>query len=99
MLTRILVLLISQVFLVPYMVFAGGQETVRASTILYKLKTDATPAELKNFNALVNPSTILEIKEIEGVAFVAKFRKIKGFENKGLTIQERNVVQNNIVPT
>ncbi|NQZ53696.1 MAG: S8 family serine peptidase [Piscirickettsiaceae bacterium] len=80
MLKRIISLLILPVFFVSTMVLAGEQESVRESTVLFKLKTDASPAELKRFNALVNPSTILEMREIEGVAFVVKFRNVKGFE-------------------
>ncbi|NOQ78028.1 MAG: S8 family serine peptidase [Gammaproteobacteria bacterium] len=81
MLKRALILLIVQIILIPVIVFANEQETIRESTILFKLNTNATPAELKKLNALVNPSTILEIKEIEGVAvYVVKFRNIKGFE-------------------
>ena len=86
MMKRVLILLIVQILLIPAIVFANRQEIVRESTVLFKLNPDATPAELKKFNALVNPSTLLEIEEIGGIAFVAKIRDIKGFE-KAFSLQ------------
>ena len=80
-LNRLLIILITPILCIPNIVFANGQDPVRESTVLYQLKVDATPAELKRFNALINPSTVLEKREIEGIAvYVAKIRNIKGFE-------------------
>ena len=61
--------------------FAGQSETVRESTIIYKLKEGATAAELKSFNGLVNRNTIIEEKEIKGLQIkVVKVKGIKGLE-------------------
>jgi PKD repeat protein len=61
--------------------FANQPETVRESTIIYKLKEGATAAELKSFNALVNRNTIIEEKEIKGLRVkVVKVKNIKGLE-------------------
>jgi subtilisin family serine protease len=54
---------------------------VRESTVIYKLKEDATAAELRSFNALVNRNTIIEEKEIKGLQIkVIKVKNIKGLE-------------------
>ncbi len=61
--------------------FASQPETVRESTVIYKLKEGATAAELKSFNALVNRNTIIEEKEIKGLQVkVVKVKNIKGLE-------------------
>ena len=81
MLKILIVTLFSQILLIPGLVLAGGQDKVRESTILFKMDANATPADLKQFNALVNPGTILESGEIEGLSVqVVKIRNIKGFE-------------------
>jgi hypothetical protein len=48
-------------------VYSDPREVIRESTIVYKLKEDATPAQLKRFNALINRRTVLSGKEIAGV--------------------------------
>ena len=61
--------------------FANQPETVRESTVIYKLKVGATAAELRSFNALVNRNTIIEEKEIKGLQVkVVKLKNIKGLE-------------------
>ncbi len=81
MLKKILILLFIQIVLIPGIVFSDEQETIRESTIIFKLKAGATPAELKELNALINPSTILESREIEGLAIhIVKIRNIIGLE-------------------
>ena len=61
--------------------FANQAETVRESTVIYKLKVGATAAELRGFNALVNRNTIIEEKEIKGIQVkVVKIKNIKGLE-------------------
>jgi len=61
--------------------FANQPETVRESTVIYKLKVGATAAELRSFNALVNRNTIIEEKEIKGLQIkVVKLKNIKGLE-------------------
>ena len=61
--------------------FASQPETVRESTVIYKLKEGATAAELKSFNGLLNRNTIIEEKEIKGLQVkVVKVKGIKGFE-------------------
>ena len=63
------------------MLFASQPETVRESTVIYKLKEGATAAELKSFNALVNRNTVIEEKEIKGLQVkVVKVKGIKGLE-------------------
>jgi PKD repeat protein len=61
--------------------FANQAETVRESTIIYKLKEDATPAQLKKFNALVKKENIISKKEIKAIKVnVVKLKNIKGLE-------------------
>jgi len=61
--------------------FANQPETVRESTIIYKLKEGATAAELRGFNALVNRNTVIEEREIKGLQVkVVKVKNIKGLE-------------------
>jgi len=60
---------------------AGSAADVREASVVYKIKADATPAELKQLNALVNPGTLLAERSIRGIGVkVAKLRNIKGFE-------------------
>ena len=56
---KILILLFLQVLLVPNLAISGAPDKVRESTILFKMDVNSTPAELKKFNALVNPGTIV----------------------------------------
>jgi len=76
-----LILLIVLNFVVPGMLLSKGHEKIRESTIIYKLKEDATPNQLKRFNALVNKKTIIAKKELKGIKLnVAVIKNIKGFE-------------------
>jgi PKD repeat protein len=52
----------------------------RESVVLYQLNPNATPSELKQFNALINPSTLMDLQQIPDIVSIAKVRKIKGFE-------------------
>lgn len=63
--------------------FANQIDKVRDSTIIYKLKEDATPSQLKRFNALVNKSNIVSKKEMKGLKVnVVNFKNIKGIERE-----------------
>ena len=60
---------------------SSNVDKVRESTILFRLKENATPSQLKSFNALVNANTILEKKEIKGLKIdLVKIKNIKGLE-------------------
>ncbi|MEA3372415.1 MAG: PKD domain-containing protein [Campylobacterota bacterium] len=81
MLSKLLFLLTAVGIIVPNTISAEKLEKIRESTIVYKLKEDATPEQLKRFNALVKKENIISKKEIKGIKIdVVKFKNIKGFE-------------------
>ncbi len=81
MLKILVILFISLNLVVPSMLFSKNQNKIRESTIIYKLKEDATPKQLKRFNALVNKNTVIAKKELKGIKLnVAVLKNIKGFE-------------------
>lgn len=57
-----------------------GPQKYQESTVLFQVDPDASPSALKRFNALINPSTLLDLKNIDNVVTVAKVKNIKGFE-------------------
>lgn len=60
---------------------ADKLEKIRESTVIYKIDENATPAQLKRFNALVHKNNIITKREIKGVGInVVKLRNIKGLE-------------------
>lgn len=63
------------------------QKTVRAETVLYKLKPNATQAQLKKFNALITSANLLEKKEIRGTK--VQFNRIKGIKGKEQSFAEQ----------
>jgi len=64
-------------------VFAKQIDKVRDSTIIYKLKKDATVSQLKRFNALVNKSNIVSKREMKGLKVnIVKLKNIKGIEKE-----------------
>lgn len=78
---RLLFLIAALALALPSLVYAVNKEKIRESTIIYKLKDDATSAQLKRFNALVNKSNIIKKKEIKNLKInVVKLKNIKGFE-------------------
>ncbi|MFC1844626.1 S8 family serine peptidase [Thermodesulfobacteriota bacterium] len=81
MLRKSLFLIFILSFLVPNSAFPGNTEKIRESTIIYKLKENASPAEIKRFNALVNQSSIITKKELKGTKInVVKLKNIRGLE-------------------
>lgn len=68
---------------------------IRESSILYKLKDNATPSQLKRFNSLINPSTILEKRELKGIKVnLVKIKNIKGEEkNFSKKLQDTGAVE------
>ena len=81
MLNKLLILIIALGIVLPNTIFAEKLEKVRESTIIYKLKDDATPAQLKSFNALVKRENIISKKEIKAIkVHVVKLKNIKGLE-------------------
>lgn len=75
------VLLVSSLLLQPVASYARSDHEVRESTIVYKLKENATPQQLKRFNSLVNQNNIIYKRTISGVGIdVVKLKNIKGFE-------------------
>ena len=83
MLRRLLTLVVMFNVIVFGVVFADTIKKVRESTVIYKLKDDATPAQLKKFNALLNKSNTITKKELKGSKVnVVKVKNIKGFEKE-----------------
>jgi len=81
MLRKIVFLFVILGFLVPNLTFSKNLEKIRESTIIYKVKADATPQQLKKFNALINKSNTITKREIKGVGInVVKLSNIKGQE-------------------
>ena len=81
MLNKLLILIIALGIVLPNTVFSDRLEEVRESTIIYKLKDNATPAQLKRFNALVKKENIISKKEIKAIkVHVVKLKNIKGLE-------------------
>jgi hypothetical protein len=81
MFNKLLILIIAFGIVLPSTVFSDKVEKIRESTIIYKLKDDATPAQLKRFNALVKKENIISKKEIKRIkAHVVKLKNIKGLE-------------------
>jgi hypothetical protein len=81
MLKKSLFLIFILSFLVPSPTFSKNIERIRDSTIIYKIKADATPQQLKKFNALINKTNTITKREIKGVEInVIKLKNIKGLE-------------------
>lgn len=78
---KILILILVLSFLAPNPAFSKNTVKIRESTIIYKLKENAKPEEIKKFNALINQTNIIFKKELKGVKInVIKLRNIKGLE-------------------
>lgn len=82
MLRRLLLVGVVSIFSSSVLIAKQVQE-IRESTILYKLKVDATAAQLKKFNNLVNKNSVLTKKVLKGSKTnVVKFKNIKGLEKQ-----------------
>lgn len=60
---------------------AKNEHSIRESTIVYKLKNDVTPQQLKSFNSLVHKNNIITQRSLKGVGVnVVKLKNIRGIE-------------------
>ena len=81
MLKKSLILIAALGITLPNTALAEKLEKIRESTVIYKINENATPAQLKRFNALIHKDNIITEREIKGVGInVVKLRNIKGFE-------------------
>lgn len=81
MLKKSLLLIAALGMTLPNTALAEKLEKIRESTVIYKINENATPAQLKRFNALVHKDNIITEREIKGVGInVVKLKNIKGFE-------------------
>lgn len=81
MLRILLVLLTASCVMLPNLSYSKNKEKIRESTIIYKIKENATPQQLEKFNSLVNKNNVIAKHSIKGVDInVVKLKNIKGLE-------------------